>query len=48
MATKNDPKNKVARKKVIGDCGHEIVPVMVKGIKGSARMRKYCEKCGVV
>ena len=50
MSSKNDPKNreKAARKKLIGTCGHEVTPVMVKGIKGSGRMRRYCEKCGVL
>ena len=50
MATKNDPKNreKVAKKKLIGPCGHEVVPVLVKRVKGSARMARLCEKCGVL
>ncbi len=50
MATKNDPKNreKAVRKKLVGKCGHEVVPVMYKGVKGGARMRRFCETCGVV
>ena len=50
MSTKNDPKNreKAARKKLIGTCGHEVTPVLVKRVKGSARMARYCEKCGVL
>ena len=47
MSTKNDPKNKAPKKKIIGACGHEVVPVLVKGVKGSGRMMRYCEKCGV-
>jgi hypothetical protein len=50
LATKNDPKNreKAARKKLVGACGHEVVPVRIRKLKGSARMTRYCEKCGVL
>jgi hypothetical protein len=50
MGTKNDPKNreKAVKKKLIGACGHEVVPVLVKRLKGSARITRYCEKCGVL
>jgi hypothetical protein len=46
MSTKNDPKNKgTLKQKLIGPCGHEVIPVRVKGIRGGARMLRYCEKC---
>jgi hypothetical protein len=45
MATKNDPKNKAPRKKLIGACGHEVVPTYIKGVRGAGRMIKRCETC---
>jgi len=50
MASKNDPnkRDKSERKKLVGKCGHTVTPILVKGIKGSARMRRLCEQCGIV
>jgi hypothetical protein len=47
VATKNDPKNreKAARKKLVGACGHEVVPVRVRRIKGATLMLRWCEIC---
>jgi hypothetical protein len=49
MSSKNDPKNRIkaARPKLLGKCGHEVTPVRVVPLKGSARMTRWCETCGV-
>ncbi len=48
-ATKNDPKNKaLPRKKLMGSCGHDVVPVRIVPVKGGAKMMRWCEQCGVV
>ena len=44
-ANKNDPKNKAPRKKLLGACGHEVVPTYIKGVRGAGRMVQRCEVC---
>ena len=45
---KNDPKKKAIRQKIVGKCGHEVTPILVKGIRGPGRMMRDCQQCGRV
>lgn len=50
VASKTDVTARAAEKikrKYFGECGHEVYPVLVSGMRGSALMGWHCETCKV-